>query len=407
MQPDSTSSKSTMKLNVEAKEWKPKTNVADNAYSVNNNVNNNNNRSYSNSDRSSNHRGNHSRNNNINNYNMVPPGAQQPYMYNNPYGMMPMPMAMYNPQIHPYYDPYSHISQMGMGGPLMGQNVHMYAIPPVVYPPHPMVPPAAPMMSMSPIMDQNVGSIEIIDRDDDQFVQQAESVSNPSDIVSVPLEVIISEEVVEKEIEESNNIETAIEELNIKDEIKELNNLNIETKELIIEEAIVVSDTTEVSLKASAVVKYSKEDLLALFQKGNGNKCPLDLMNFFHPLIEREPVSLNPSLPLSPSRGNAISGRGLLSVQNSALSTSKDNRERGSDRYSYRKEVVEEELEEGEVLPSPQVYQSKFGTIAETADDSVIKQANLILNKLSVTKFEKLSDQFLHLIGIGTNQYVY
>lgn len=202
---------------------------------------------------------------------------------------------------------------------------------------------------------------------------------------------------------------------------------------------------------------YSKEALLALFVSGSYSP-PNSLQVCFPCAVgsEREPLLLSQDMAsqllLGSPKGGASNGGGRdfgrggdgRDALNGAPSSSRpggrdrgefhggrDNREREQHR-DYRdrdrdrdrerdreglRATTANSVEEGDALSSsaaplqppqssaaqPQTYQSIFGDRGEKGKgddaDAVIRRATLILNKLSVTNFKKLSEEFIEVIG--------
>lgn len=78
----------------------------------------------------------------------------------------------------------------------------------------------------------------------------------------------------------------------------------------------------------------------------------------------------------------------------------RDNNNFRGDRGNYRGGSNKNGEGDNGVPSPPKEYQSRFGNGKDAKDpDNVLRQANLILNKLSVTKFTKLSNEFMETLG--------
>lgn len=127
--------------------------------------------------------------------------------------------------------------------------------------------------------------------------------------------------------------------------------------------------------------RYDKQALLALFSKGK--TCPAEIKVLYPDMSQQERV------PLLPKSGRMPQGGGRGGGKN-------------------KQEDLEPHPDEAKIFD----FTSKENTFtyqkdrhADAADPEVIcSKANLILNKLSVTKFDKLSDEFMQVGLQGSDE---
>eukprot|EP00606_Chrysophyceae_sp_TOSAG23-5_P001286 GSChrysophyteH2.ASY1.ANO1.888.1 assembled CDS len=123
--------------------------------------------------------------------------------------------------------------------------------------------------------------------------------------------------------------------------------------------------------------RYDKQALLALFTKNKKVPDEIKITYPNHSLTER--------VPLLPKQGQGGNGR----------------QQQGGNRSKNKQEDLEPHPDEAKIFDFANKDASNTFTFQkdrladETDPDVIISKANLILNKLSVTKFEKLSDEFM------------
>lgn len=172
------------------------------------------------------------------------------------------------------------------------------------------------------------------------------------------------------------------------------------------------TETEAKSGNSSAIKIYGKEMIISLFQKG---QYVYDtILQYAEIAKEREPIG---ALPASFRCSNSGSNPNLFistgekgGYQNSPTRQNSGSREnlrgdfqrggRGSGRgYKDNNEHGGYERNNNN-NNSPAKYKSMFGVDKDKKDDDQsVREATLILNKLSVTKFEKLSNEFMEVVG--------
>ena len=124
------------------------------------------------------------------------------------------------------------------------------------------------------------------------------------------------------------------------------------------------------------IMRYDKAAIIQLYT--NGKVTPPELLEFYpeHAKLERSPYL-------------------LASVRAKTTSRKGNN---GKDEEPHPDELI---IFSAENLNKEGVFKHNANLLAGSDADVILRKANLILNKLSVTKFDKLSDEFM-AVGLDT-----